>query len=122
MRGTESKGLRSLAAAAGLCALASFGTGSASVAATQALRQSPQAPAPVSTYKIVKIYPHDRTAFTEGLLYADGVLYESTGQTGRSDIRKVRLENGEVLQRQPLESQYFGEGIVIWKKSLIQLT
>jgi glutamine cyclotransferase len=122
MRRTPVKGLRSLAAAAGLCALASIGTGGASVAATQAQRQLRPAPTPVSTYKIVKIYPHDRTAFTEGLLYTDGVLYESTGQTGRSDIRKVRLENGEVLQRQPLDPQYFGEGIVIWKKSLIQLT
>ena len=50
------------------------------------------------------------------------MLYESTGQNGRSWIRKVRLETGEVLQQSPLEPQYFGEGIVAWKKTLIQLT
>ena len=80
------------------------------------------APAPVSTYRIVKIHPHDRTAFTEGLFFQDGVLYESTGQNGKSWIRKIRLENGEVLQQSILEPQYFGEGIVAWKSSLIQLT
>src|SRR5215217_9781682 len=105
MRGHSAIGLRTLAAAAGLFALVSIGAGSSRVGATQAQRQVRPVPAPVSTYKIVKIYPHDRTAFTEGLLYVDGVLYESTGQTGRSDIRKVRLDNGEVLQRQPLDSQ-----------------
>jgi glutaminyl-peptide cyclotransferase len=84
--------------------------------------QKRPASAPVSTYRIVKIYPHDRAAFTQGLVYLDGVLYEGTGQNGQSSIRKVRLENGEVLQQQPLDPKYFGEGIVIWKKSLIQLT
>src|SRR3954469_17690973 len=92
--------------------------------AVRAQRTAPSVPAPtpVSTYRIVKIYPHDREAFTEGLFFHDGVLYESTGQNGKSWIRKVRLENGEVLQQAPLESQYFGEGIVAWKKTLIQLT
>ena len=80
------------------------------------------ATAPASTYRIVKIYPHDRGAFTQGLVYLDGVLYEGTGQNGSSSIRKVRLENGEVLQQQSLDQKYFGEGIAIWKKSLIQLT
>jgi glutamine cyclotransferase len=90
------------------------------IGATQASKRP--AVTPVSTYRIVKIYPHDRAAFTEGLLYLDGVLYESTGQEGRSTIRKVRLENGEILQQQQLDRKYFGEGIVVWKKSLIQLT
>lgn len=98
----------------------------ASTAAATAQRTAQRAPvaasAPVSSYRIVKIYPHDRAAFTEGLFFQDGVLWESTGQNGSSWIRKVRLENGEVLQQTPLESQYFGEGIVAWKKSLIQLT
>ncbi len=78
--------------------------------------------APVATYRIVKAYPHDRTAFTQGLEYVDGVLYESTGQNGQSGIRKVKLETGEVLQQQPLDDKYFGEGITIWGKTLIQLT
>ena len=99
----------------------------ASTAALTAQRAAQRAPAsaasaPVSSYRIVKIYPHDRAAFTEGLFFQEGVLWESTGQNGSSWIRKVRLENGEVLQQTPLEPQYFGEGIVAWKKSLIQLT
>ncbi len=92
------------------------------VDARQAQRRAQPAGAPVSTYRIVKIYPHDRAAFTQGLVYLDGVLYEGTGQNGQSTIRKVRLENGEVLQQQSLDQKYFGEGIAIWKKSLIQLT
>ena len=86
--------------------------------------QAPKRPAaaPVSTYRVVKIYPHDHGAFTQGLVYLDGVLYEGTGQNCQSSIRKVRLENGEVLQQQSLDQKYFGEGIAIWKKSLIQLT
>jgi len=78
--------------------------------------------APVSTYKIVKTYPHDRQAFTQGLQYVNGVLYEGTGQNGQSGIRKVNLETGEVLQRQPLDARYFGEGITVWGDTLLQLT
>jgi glutaminyl-peptide cyclotransferase len=77
---------------------------------------------PVATYRVVKTYPHDRQAFTQGLEYVGGVLYESTGQHGQSGIRKVKLETGEVLQQQPLDEKYFGEGITIWGKTLIQLT
>jgi glutamine cyclotransferase len=90
------------------------------IGASQAQRRS--VAAPVSTYRIVKIYPHDHAAFTQGLVYLDGALYEGTGLNGKSSIRKVRLENGEVLQQQALDQKYFGEGIAIWKKSLIQLT
>jgi glutamine cyclotransferase len=90
-------------------------------AATQAQRRAGSS-APVSTYTILRIYPHDRTAFTQGLVYLDGVLYEGTGLNGQSTIRKVRLENGEVLQQRALDPQYFGEGIAVWKNSLIQLT
>lgn len=78
--------------------------------------------APVSRYEIVRIYPHDRDAFTQGLVFADGILYEGTGRNGHSNIRKVKLETGEVLQTQKLESQYFGEGIALVGNSLVQLT
>jgi glutamine cyclotransferase len=78
--------------------------------------------APVSGYQVVKVYPHDRQAFTQGLQYVDGLLYEGTGQHGQSGIRKVKLETGEVLQHQPLDAKYFGEGITVWGDSLIQLT
>ena len=55
--------------------------------------------APVFGYDVVNVYPHDREAFTQGLLYRDGVLYESTGLNGRSSLRKVQLETGKVLQQ-----------------------
>ncbi len=67
-------------------------------------------------------YPHDRLAFTEGLFYLDGFLYESTGLKGASSIRKVRLETGDIVQQYDLPGSYFGEGIVNWKNQLIQLT
>jgi len=78
--------------------------------------------APVFGYQVVKVYPHDRQAFTQGLQYLDGVLYEGTGQLGQSGIRRVKLETGEVLQQQPLDAKYFGEGITVWGETLIQLT
>jgi len=76
----------------------------------------------VYTYQVVRSYPHDPGAFTQGLQFVDGVLYEGTGLNGRSSIRKVRLETGEVLQRRDVGAQYFGEGITVWKNDLIELT
>ena len=83
---------------------------------------APPAEIPQYGYEVVHVYPHDREAFTEGLFYLDGFLYESTGLEGQSSIRKVRLETGEALQRRDLPAQYFGEGIVNWKNRLIGLT
>jgi len=74
------------------------------------------------TYEIVQTYPHDRNAFTQGLVFEDGILYEGTGLRGRSTIRKVVLETGEGLQLLELYGQFFGEGITIWKDRIIQLT
>ena len=84
--------------------------------------QSPAAALPIYGYTVVHSYPHDRDAFTQGLQYVDGVLYEGTGLNGRSSIRKTRFETGEVLQIHNLPEQYFGEGITIWNKELFQLT
>jgi glutamine cyclotransferase len=85
-----------------------------------------QAPAgvdiPMYTYQVVRSYPHDPGAFTQGLEYVNGNLYEGTGLKGRSSIRKVKLETGEVLQRHDVSAEYFGEGITIWKNDLIELT
>jgi glutaminyl-peptide cyclotransferase len=83
---------------------------------------SPPPPARHFSYSVIRSYPHDRGAFTQGLEYADGFLYEGTGLNGRSSIRKVKLETGEVVQRRDLPPQYFGEGITIWKADLVQLT
>jgi glutaminyl-peptide cyclotransferase len=77
---------------------------------------------PVFGYRVVHVYPHDSMAFTQGLQYVDGFLYEGTGLNGRSSIRKVKLETGEVVQKRDLARAYFGEGITIMKSELIQLT
>lgn len=73
-------------------------------------------------YSVANTYPHDPRAFTQGLVFRDGVLFESTGLHGESSLRKVRLETGEVLQRIDVDKQYFAEGLVDWNNSLIQLT
>src|SRR5437867_4319605 len=77
---------------------------------------------PMYSYSVVKTFPHDREAFTQGLEYVDGYLYEGTGLNGRSSIRKVKLETGEVLQKRDLSSEYFGEGVTVWRSELFQLT
>jgi glutaminyl-peptide cyclotransferase len=77
---------------------------------------------PTYDYEIVHTYPHDTAAFTEGLFYLNGFLYESTGLEEHSSIRKVRLETGEVVQKIDIPPQYFGEGIVNWQGHLISLT
>jgi glutamine cyclotransferase len=77
---------------------------------------------PVYSYEVVHTYPHDTHAFTEGLFYLNGFLYESTGLERQSTIRKEKLETGEVLQKIDVPAQYFGEGIVNWKNRLISLT
>jgi glutamine cyclotransferase len=78
--------------------------------------------APVYGFKVVQTYPHDPRAFTQGLEYVDGFLYEGTGLNGRSSIRKVKLETGEVLQSRPIGPEHFGEGITVWRSRLVQLT
>ncbi len=77
---------------------------------------------PEYTFRIIKDYPHDREAFTQGLVFRDGVLYEGTGLNGRSSLRKVKLETGVVLQQKPLASEHFGEGIAILGNEVVQLT
>jgi glutamine cyclotransferase len=77
---------------------------------------------PVYTYNITNTYPHDRDAFTQGLVFEDGVLYESTGLYRHSTLRRVELETGEILQVHELLDQFFGEGITIYGNEIIQLT
>ena len=74
------------------------------------------------TYKVVNTYPHDRGAFTEGLVLDGGVLYEGTGLNGQSSLRRVDLESGQVLQSVALDPKYFGEGITVWDEQIVQLT
>jgi len=70
----------------------------------------------------VHVYPHDPAAFTQGLEYRAGFLYEGTGIPGRSGLRKVELETGKVLQEVKLEPEYFGEGITVLKDKIVELT
>src|SRR5918993_1287248 len=77
---------------------------------------------PTYGYEVVRSFPHDRTAFTQGLIVRNGVFYEGTGMNGQSDIRKVQIETGEVLQVKALDKQYFGEGITEFNGSIFQLT
>jgi len=77
---------------------------------------------PEYTFKIIRTFPHDPSAFTQGLVYHDGFFYEGTGLNGRSSLRKVRPETGEVVQHVDLTGEYFGEGIAIVRNKVVQLT
>jgi glutamine cyclotransferase len=83
---------------------------------------SAQRHASVDTFRVVKSYPHDAAAYTQGLIYRDGFLFESTGLNGQSTLRKVKLETGEVVQQHRLDAAYFGEGLAEWNGQLVQLT
>ena len=74
------------------------------------------------TYEVVKTYPHDRGAFTQGLLWLEGDLYESTGEYGESSLRRVELETGKVLKRADVPKKYFAEGLAELNGKLYQLT
>ena len=78
--------------------------------------------APLYTYRVIERYPHDPQAWTQGLVYHGGFLYEGTGLRGRSSLRVVELETGEVLQLEPLPDAYFGEGVAILGERVYQLT
>ncbi|MBL0164011.1 MAG: glutaminyl-peptide cyclotransferase [Xanthomonadales bacterium] len=92
------------------------------IAAEVPLMSEDARPPTVLEYEIIKTWPHDRGAFTQGLIYRDGFLYESTGLNGRSSLRKVNLETGEVVQHESVDKEYFAEGLTDWKNQLIQIT
>jgi glutamine cyclotransferase len=83
---------------------------------------SADGPPPVYRFRVVHVYPHDPEAYTQGLIYRDGFLYESTGRNGRSTLRKVELETGQVVQQKRLDLAYFAEGLADWNGRLLQLT
>jgi glutamine cyclotransferase len=94
------------------------------VLATTAVHAQLAPPTPVVElhYEVVARYPHDPLAFTQGLLFRDGVLYESTGLHGRSSVRKVELATGTVLQQHDVGAVHFAEGLTDWNDRLVQLT
>jgi glutamine cyclotransferase len=77
---------------------------------------------PRNSYRVINVYPHDPQAYTQGLVFVDGFLYESTGLNGRSSIRKVKLETGAVVDQRPVDARYFAEGLAEWRGKLVQLT
>lgn len=85
-------------------------------------RANAQHPGHSDSYQIIHAYPHDPDALTQGLVYVDGNLYESTGRNGKSSIRMVDLSTGRVLQHYDLAAKYFGEGLTSWGSDLVQLT
>jgi glutamine cyclotransferase len=87
-----------------------------------ATAQAPVREVPVYAYRVVARYPHDPGAFTQGLIFKDGVLYESTGMYGRSSVRKVRLADGKVLEKTDLPASVFGEGLTDRGQQLLVLT
>lgn len=88
----------------------------------QSSNQIHSARPPEYTFQIVQAFPHDTTAFTQGLAYRNGFLYEGTGLNGHSSLRKVRIETGEVIQEADLAPEFFGEGITLVKNEVVQLT
>lgn len=115
-----------LFAAAAAVALASAGFSAAALvgpgdSAPPAVSGPPAAAANLQ-YHVAGCYPHDRAAFTQGLIYSDGVLYESTGLVGRSSVRRVRLSDGKVLQSVAVPRPHFGEGMTDWQSDLISIT
>lgn len=81
-----------------------------------------QSPVPIWQYEIIAIFPHDPEAFTQGLVWQDGFLYEGTGLYGKSSLRRVDLETGQVKKQHNLSEDFFGEGITIFEKRIYQLT
>jgi glutaminyl-peptide cyclotransferase len=102
--------------------LRALAIGLAAALVARAASAAPEPQIPVYTYEVVHVYPHDPNAFTEGLFYLKGYLYESTGIERHSSLRKVRLETGEVVLSHDLPPKYFGEGITYWGNRLIGLT
>jgi glutamine cyclotransferase len=100
-----------------------FVLGLGALAYSQARRTAPPAAVPAQYgYRVIHTYPHDPAAFTQGLEYRENSLYEGTGQYGRSSLRKVELETGKVLQQIPIEQKYFGEGITVMNRRIVELT
>ena len=107
-----------------LAALALFGAASprASAPAATAPVSPPELRPVILSATVVARHPHDRGAFTEGLIWSDGALYESVGKEGQSEVRRVRLADGKVLARVAIPAAQFGEGLARWRDQLISLT
>lgn len=106
------------------CSLVAMSSVACSRARPDEPASAPAQPSPVVnySYKVIQSYPHDRRAFTQGLVYEDGVLYEGTGLYGQSALAKRDLKTGKTLKVTRLAKRHFGEGITLFKDKIIQLT
>jgi glutamine cyclotransferase len=102
--------------------LISFACQTGTVANLSNEKVAGQEPVPIYGYEVIHVWPHDPGAFTQGLVFQDGKLLESTGQAGRSSLRRVELETGKVLQKVDVPEPYFAEGITLLKGKIYQLT
>lgn len=102
--------------------LTSFACQTGTVANLSNQRNSGKQSIPIYGYEVVHVWPHDRDAFTQGLIFHDGKLLESTGEVGQSTLRRVELETGQVLQKVEVPEPYFAEGITLLKGKIYQLT
>lgn len=102
-------------------AVAHYSSGQREMVTASILLLAPHPPKQY-TYRVMQVYPHDAKAYTQGLLFDDGFLYESTGQKGESSLRKVNLQTGEPVQKIDLSTEMFGEGLALVDNRLIQLT
>ena len=102
-------------------AVAYYTSGQRDIRSVNILLLSPQAPKQY-TYRVMQVYPHDTKAYTQGLLFDDGYLYESTGLEGESSLRKVDLRTGKPVLKHDLPTEMFGEGLALAGDHLIQLT
>lgn len=105
-----------------LCFACSGGPNNSAKNNSQPTNATKSAPLPVYGYEVVKTYPHDEKAFTQGLFFHNTFLYESTGQEGRSQIRKVEIETGKVLQKWDLPRDEFGEGATLIGDKIYMVT
>ena len=102
--------------------LASFACQSGTIANLPHEKTSANQPVPISGYEVVQTWPHDPNAFTQGLAFYDGKLLESTGQEGRSSLRRVEIETGKAVQKVDVPEPYFAEGMTLLKGKIYQLT
>src|SRR5687768_18256572 len=113
---------RLIAVALVLLFLTGLGCQPGTVANLPAEKSPENKPVPIDGYEVVKVWPHDLNAYTQGLVFHDGKLLESTGQEGRSSLRRVELETGNVLKKVDVPRPYFAEGITLLKGKIYQLT
>jgi len=102
--------------------LTGFACQSGTVANLPGGKTSGNGPIPIYGYEVVHAWPHDPDAFTQGVVFHDGKLLESTGEVGRSSLRRVELETGKILPKVDVPEPYFAEGITLLKEKIYQLT